>query len=262
MPYYRRKNIGRKPRRAPRKYAKRVYKRKSTGLKRMVKQMINRNIEDKFITLYGANNGLTIGGSAQSPYYLSLCPVPTQSVNVQGRVGNEITVVRSQIRGYVNVLPYNVTTNPLLAPFYCKIWICSRKRTNQLISGAPSLTDFNNFFQSGATSLGFQSNMLDILFSPNKDYWNVHATKLLRLEFQSSIAGSGAVLSPSGYVTQPFSFNLAKHLGKLKYNDASTQPTNKELYIVFQCVTADGVSSSVGPTCEMHYVLDHQYQDA
>lgn len=263
MPRYPRKNAKKAPRkRYARRKAATTRKTVSPSLKKYIKRTIHRNMENKFLTTYAANQGLTIGGSAQVPYFISLPPCPTQSVNVQGRVGNEITVVKSQIRGYVNILPYNATTNPLLSPFYVKMWVCSRKKTNQLITGQPVIADFNNFFQAGATSLGFQSNILDTLFYNNKDYWNIYATKTLRLEFQSSIAGTNAVLSPSGYTTQHFSFNLEKHLGRLKFNDSSVQPVNKELYLVFQTVSADGTSTTLGPTCEMHYVMEHQYEDA
>jgi len=262
--YYPRRRASGGPKR---KYAKRVYKRKTVsstkGIKSLVKKMIRKNVENKTADTYAANTVINCASSILLPTYISLAPTVTAGTSAQNRIGNEITVTKSTIRGICNVLPYNVTTNPLTSPIYVKMWLCSRKNTNSLVTGLPALADFQNFFQSGSTSLGWQINILDTLFYNNRDYWNVHTTKTMRLQYQSTISSANAVLSPSGYVTQHFTFNLAKHLGRIKYNDASTQPSNKELFLVFQAVLADGSTAAAGTQlAEVHYVLETNFEDA
>lgn len=267
MPYYPRRKYVRKGRKvARRKYAKRVYKKKTSFAVR-VKRVIHRLAENKVQSIPYANNSLINAGSSVNPYYISLMPTPVQGTSVQERIGNNINVVKSTIRGFVNLLPYNSTTNDLQCPIKVKMWLCSRKKTNRAITSAPIAADFNNFFQSGSTSLGFQSNILDMLLHNNKDWWNIYATKTFELSpnlLGQTFATSTFIQSPSGKMSMPFSFDLTKHLGALKYNDSGTYPTNKELYLVFQTVRADGaVQTTPTPVyAEVHAIVEHNYEDS
>lgn len=267
---YYRKSSKKTVRKAPRrKYASRVYKKKSFASR--VKRIVHGLIENKVQTVPIANQPLICAGPTVNPYYLSLMPTPTQSTangtTVQGRIGNQITVVKSTIRGFVNLLPYNATTNDLQCPLKVKMWLCSRKQTNRAITSAPITADFSNFFQSGSTALGFQQNILDCLLRTNSDWWNVHSTRMFELSpnlLGQSFTTSTFLQSPSGKMSIPFSFNLTKLLGKLRYNDDGLYPTNKELYLVFQTVRADGATQTT-PTpvyAEVHAVVEHHYEDA
>lgn len=267
MPYYPRRKYARKGRKAPRrKYAKRTYKKKQSFAVR-VKRVIHRLAENKVQSIPIANQSLINANSSVNPYFISLMPTPTQGVSVQQRIGNNINVVRSTIRGFVNLLPYNATTNDLQCPVKVKMWLCARKKTNRAITSAPISADFNNFFQSGSTSLGFQANILDMLLQNNKDWWNIYSTRTFELSpnlLGQSFTTSTFLQSPSGRMSIPFSFNLTKYLGSLKYNDDGLYPTNKELYLVFQTVRADGATQTtpVPVYAEVHAVVEHHYEDA
>ena len=263
MPYYPR-------RKGMRKSRKPSYRKKTSYLKpkknfvKAVKAIIHRQIENKITNDYGANQTLAYAGSATNPTFINLCPIPSQGAIQGTRLGNEINVVRATIRGRVNLLPYNAISNVTYAPVAVKMWLCQRKSSNRLVSGAPTSTDFGTFFQLGSGSAGFQGNILDILFSPNKDYWNVFAQKTYTLNnAYISTGGTGVVTSTNAPMSMPFTFSFAKHLGKLKYNDSSSYATNKELYLVFQTVALDGTTIiSSQNMAEVHWETQWLFEDA
>lgn len=248
-----------------RRLYKKAIRRSNRKFALRVKRVIHRISEKKVQSVPIANNSINYASAALNPTILSLMPTPTVGTSVQQRIGNQIMVTKSTIRGFVNLLPYNATTNALVSPIKVKMWLCARSKSNRGVSGLPIATDFANFFQSGSTSLGFQSNVLDMMLHSNKDYWTVYSTKQFELSYQ--IGGinsnqSGYLQPPSGKVSVPFSFNLTKRLGKLKYNDDGLYPTNKELYLVIQTVRADGQTDAAGTTyAEYHAVVEHRYED-
>lgn len=256
---YRRRVTKRRPRYAGRKA--RVFRKKRTFAAR-VKKVLHSQIENKVITYPVANQTLSYAGPITNPYYANLTCIPTLGTNVQQRIGNQINVVKGQIKGFVRLLPYVAVSNPLNAPTYIKMWLCKRKSYNVGIGGLPGTTDFSNFFQSGSTSLGFQSSMIDMLLDVNKDYWSVLATKTIQLYSYSSGAAAGTLLVPgNASVSLPFSFSFGKHLGMEKFNDNTTYPVNKELFLVFQTVMADDTTPA-GPYCKVDYVVQWEYEDA
>ena len=248
-----------------RKYAKRVYK-KSSFVKR-VKRIIHSQLENKVLSGYAANQSIVNAGSITDPTRIILTPAITQGSGSNQRIGNSVRVVKAIARGYVNLKPYNATNNSQTSPLYVKMWLCRRQTTNLTISSAPTTTDYAQFFQTGNSAVPFQSNMLDMTLFTNKDYWNVFATKTIQLcnTGYGSQASASNIAPGSSNVSAPFYFDLTKHLGLCKYNDnnASYLPTNKELFLVFQAVLADGsISGGILDAAEFHYAVEYQFEDA
>lgn len=235
----------------------------SLGVKKYVKKIISKNIENKVISAYDTNKTLQYAGALIQPTYLFLTPNLSQGLGA--RLGNEINMVKGIIKGYVNILPYNITSNPMTSPVYVKMWLCKRKTGSVEISGGPGAAAFNTFFQSGISSSGFQGNMLDMTFNNNKDYWTIFNTKTIQLSpsMINISTPTSQTLPTSSNVSVPFNFSFAKHLGRMKFNDTSSVCTNKELFLVFQTVYADGTYLSLGgPFCEIHYCVEWEYEDA
>ena len=255
-------------RKAPaRKYPKRVYKKRSTSFVKRVKRIIHSQLENKVLSGYAANQSIVNAGSITDPTRIILTPAITQGAGANQRTGNAVRVVKAHARGYVNLKPYNATNNSQSSPLYVKMWLCRRQTTNLTISSAPTTTDYAQFFQTGNSAVPFQSNMLDMTLFVNKDYWNVLATKTIQLcnVGYGSQASASNIAPGSSNVSAPFYFNLTKHLGLCKYNDnnASYLPTNKELFLVFQAVLADGsISGGILDACEFHYAVQYEYEDA
>lgn len=267
MPFYPRRRSVRKTKAPTRKYAKRVYK-KRPSLVKTIKKVLHSQVENKKRNDFSVNLSLAYAGSITNPTYINLTPNPLTGTSVTGRIGNQIRVVKGLIRGYVNVLPYNATTNTQVSPIMVKMWLCARVQTNSATpgGGVPGTNDFANFFQTGSSSAGFQSNMLDMLLYPNTDYWKVYATKTMTLQngyYSGATAPTTAVIGSNYAIGAPFSFRYEKHLGLCKFNDNSSFPQNKELFLVFQPVYADGSSSMSALTlAECHYTVDLEYEDA
>ena len=121
--------------------------------------------------------------------------------------------------------------------------------------------------ESGSSSTGFQSNKLDLVQTVNQDIVKVFATKICKIGIGS---GSTSITnSPSGvYIDNssmncPFYFNYGKYVKTaLKFNDsASNVPENTNLWLIVQCVNADGSATAIQPA-EIHWTNRIEYEDA
>ena len=118
----------------------------------------------------------------------------------------------------MNLLPYNVTTNPYPCPAYVKMWVVSSKLTNTASLSATLIN--TNFLETGSGTSGLQGNMLDMCFKVNKDHWTVHATKTVKLGLTSLPATATAGYFDNGSFSLPFTFNFGKYFkSMLKYSD-------------------------------------------
>lgn len=268
MPYRRR--YSRKGRKAPvRKYGRRSYLKPKRNFVKAVKKVISSQIENKQSVTYALNQQINYAGTVTDPAYISLVPALQQGTSNGQRVGNQVRVKKAIIRGYVNI---NTTSafGTSIIPLYCKMWICRRKAQNfyDTITG----TDWDEFFQVGTTSVGFQGNLADLMFFTNSDVWSTYQTKtcLLGPNINLPATTPTGTLLPSGFssakcdISVPFRFDVSKHLkGAMRFNDGSFRPQNKELYLVFQVVPMDGSApATLALSPEYNYVYEFEYEDA
>lgn len=261
MKFYGRKGGARK-----RAYGKRkgtVTTKVSKSVRKYVKNAIHRNVENKVATSLGVNQSIITAGTSNTPYFLNLLPQPSQGTGHAGRIGNEIRLVNSYIKGRINILPYNVTTNPNPVPLIVKMWLCANKQSNN--PNMAVLSTFSTFFDTGNVNSSFQGNQLDTLLSPNKDAWTIYKTKTIKLG-AASFSSTGPVGS-GGYfdnspMSVPFSFSISQHVKNLKFDDTTALPTNRNLYLLIQAVSADGSNTSAYTTCELHYSTRWEFEDA
>lgn len=244
------------------KRSKRTAKKVSKAVKSYVKRAIHRNEENKVIINYGANQSLSTANTS-TPAYLNLVPLPVQGTAQNQRIGNTIKVVKGFIRGHVNLLPYNASTNPYVGPVMIKMWLASNRQYNtNLLSSTNCATDF---FEIGASTTGFQGNMLDIELTNNKDNWIIHKTKTFELG-TTGIAGfanqNSSSWNDNSKFTVPFYFSFGHKMRKqIKFVDGATAPSNINMFLIFQAVYADGSNSAVTPA-EYHYTSRVEYEDA
>lgn len=239
-------------------------KKVSKAVKSYVKKALHRNEENKVFINYAANQSITTAGAGSNPYAINLVPLPTQGSAQNQRIGNTIKCVKGFIRGHVNLLPYNSLTNPLVAPCYVKMWLCCNKTINTTAISGTNCS--NDFFELGASTTGFQGNMLDMEFTNNKDNWTIYKTKTLELGLTANSAGVSALNANIGLdnsrLTRPFYFSFGRHMRKqIKFNDTQLAPTNINMFLVFQVVYADGSSTAITPA-EVHYTSRVEYEDA
>ena len=234
------------------------------SVKTYVNRVIARNTENKVHIIYGSNVSITTAAGGTVPTSVNCLPVLGTGVGSFQRIGDEIKIKKAAIKGYINLLPYAAITNPLSTPIYVKMWLCSSKIVN---TSSLSSTDIGTqFFDTGSIAAGFQGNMLDMTLSNNLNNWKIHAQRTVQLG-ATSVSSTGQVGS-GGYfdnskMSVPFYFNWAKYMkSKLKYNDSATNViTNKNLFLAFQAVNADGSSSAIN-VAEFHYSQRIEYEDA
>ena len=243
---------------------KRVPRKRSGGRKaitKIVKSIISSQAEQKSWFDYGANNSILTSVTV-TPTYKNLVPVLSQGVGHSGRIGNEVRIKSGYVRGHVNILPYSALSNPGPAPVFVKIWVLSCKQINdKVLSSTPISYDFFDVVNS---SVGLQGNMLDMELTINKDMWVSHGSKTVKIG--AGFGTSTGNVSLQSYfdnspMSAPFYFNLGKILKTCKYDDTSTTCSNKNLFLVFQCVSADGATYSGSYAAEFHYAIRMDYED-
>lgn len=263
MKYSKKSAVKKRPIRR-RRGAKKVGKT-SRAFAAKVKKIVHRMAENKTITQDASNESITpCDGVTAVPYFINLLPSVGQGVTQGTRVGDQIRIVKNHIKGYINLLPYNVTTNPYVCPIIVKMWIVSWKYANPAFT-QPALVDFSTFFQRGSATSNFIGNPLDMVRDVNTDVWTVHKTKSFELSSGGSfnVATPVSYQNPSGVWSHKYSFQVGKFVKLLKYNDNSPlTPTNKNLYLVIQTVRADGTAVAAGNVyCENHWQNTMYFED-
>jgi hypothetical protein len=250
--------------RRPKNYysSRRSMPKVSNKVKQYCKRLISKKKENRQLITTHLNQSLNtvISGSAPTSF-INLLPQPIRNANDDGRIGNTITVKEGIIKGHVNLLPFNSVSNPIVAPLYVKMWVVSCKKNN-----TDALVDTGiaaNFFDGNSASLGFQQNMLDLHLPNCKEWWTVHYTKIIKLGLGS---GTNTYLSTQVSVndnssfTAPFYFNWGRKVrGSLKYLDSAAAPTNRNLWLIFTAVAADGTSTTI-TGAEYHAVNKTQFE--
>ena len=261
--------MARKPPAKNAKKGKRAYAKRSSPMKmgqiqKYVKQEISRNIEQKDIVAYGFNiDVLTTAGS--TPTNFCLLPEPSQGTGESDRIGNEIKIKKLFVRGFVNLKPYDSTSNPTgPTPLMIKMWVVSAKNVNTNSFGNTPVGDFFNIANS---SVGFNANIRDQLLPVNQDMYKVHATKVFKIgvgaaSTQAGTSSATAYLDNSPFI-HPFYFDCSKYVSTLRFDEAQTWATNKNLFLVITATRCDGstTSSTLAP-CEWHYMVQAKYHDA
>lgn len=247
--------------------------RKSTGkrtvsksVKQYVKRAIHRNIENKEIISYAANQSCMAYSSGAIGFSLGLIPQITSGTGDNARIGNQIRIVRGILRGQVNLLPYNATTNPSPTPVWVKMFLYTPTYTGSQSSFLSSSTDTDRFFRGNNAALPFQANPMDLDFQINESLFRLLATKTFKLG--AATASTGGPVTTGGYydnspMCKKFYFNWGKFCKKMiKFNDGTSFSQNKALYLIIQPVYADGSSTGAYSPVECHYVNTCTYEDA
>lgn len=256
-------------RKGTRPYKRRAY-RKRTGalaaprrkaITKLVNKVLHRNVENKRYIAFNNNLGIPTASALVAPTAISLVPAIGQGTTTYNRIGNVIKVQRGVIRGRLNILPYNATTNPLAAPILVKMWLLSAKFQNP--PPVTTVATWSDFFEATAGNTTFAASPNDILLPVNKDIWTVYSQKTVKIGASaSSTPITSAAYLDNSPMSIPFYFDYTKHIKTVRYNDTFSTSNQKNLYLVFQSINADGSTSSTLTTCEVHYCTEVSYEDA
>lgn len=248
MARYRRKRYGRR-----RTYRKRMPKyRKRTGIKRLIKRVLYRNVETKKnqITL----NNIVVQQAITDVQVQNLLPDVLQGTGQANRVGNRIKPTSLTMK--MSLLCFN-QANPV-SPTYFDIYIFKFKGSNQY-SGGPTNVDMSLFLQNDNSSTPYVGATLNGLRPLNSDLFQlVKRKRVLLSNLTAGNLGVQASINPN----KTLSFNLTKACKKLWiYDDNSSLLSNDNLYIAVGSTQADGTAlgSAVGG---YSVCVDLKYKDA
>lgn len=273
----RRKTLRRK---TTRRYGKRrTTHRKKSGrkngpIKRMIKRIIARDVENKTVQQIVNTRALSVPADAigfDTFNVISLGPAAvslpiTQGTGQGNRVGNTIKTKKLSLKGVIYPLPYNLTTNAIMRPLQVRMWIFY-DRANPTEFPAPAVGA--NFFQNGSSSVGPAGDLTDMYRPVNTDRYRVLEQRTFKLGYANY---GGTVPGPDAQffanndfsLNQIFSFSLAKHYPKLvKFNDNNADPTTRHLYLLVEVVPAVGGSFvSATQPANIQWIQDYVYEDA
>lgn len=259
------------------KYTRRTFRKKRTFRKRKsvprrtlrqastkrIQSTVIRMAEKKVVYAFDRNKAIhnTVGTTGLT--YLNVIPAIAQGTGQANRIGNKIQVTSARINGFVNILPYDVNTNPATVPVMVKAWLCGIKALSSSITVVDS--DFTGFYNLGNTDGDWTGDMLDMVKSVNTDGFRVYAKKTFKVGYAAQQTPSSAQYpNNDSSFSVPFSFDYTKHLGKLTYDDSysGNLPDNKSMFLVFQAVYSDGGNgNTVWYPAEYHYQFRVKYVD-
>lgn len=178
-----------------------------------------------------------------------------------GRIGNRLKLKSCVLRG--TLFP-NAEQNMAT---YVKIWVVSsRDRPNDSSdANIRSICDASFFKTSpGSTSGAMTGQLIDLCRSVNEDQLHLYTTRVFKLGFQTSPNTVIGVAANNDFkLSHIFRIPLGRYMNKnVIYNDTTAEPRNKKIFVVMECIPADGSVSNNNSYAVLNYFLDIKYEDA
>lgn len=239
----------------------------SVKIKKYVKSVLARNIENKLAQPYTFNNTAILPYGVASPTLSTIIPLTstllqniTQGSGQGNRLGNEITVKNVSFKGSINRLLTSTGTNTgANEACYIKM-VLLRNKVNFL---QPST--MNDLMQNGNASTNPNNLPSDMYRYFNKDQYHIYTTRMFKLGSTISDQSVPTQQNNDFRVASFFRVNLTKHFPKkIKYTDGTPDPVNVAIYAVFLLCNYNGnvISSTAYPACEIHGDVSISYEDA
>jgi len=242
----------------------------SLAVKKYVKRTIHSQIENKSVQI---NGGYGFGNVLEGPDLNAypMCPLNgywsiPQGTGAGGRIGNQIKTRKCYLSYVLRPLPYDAISNAFVRPMEVQMMLGYVKNTPSII---PSSFDVNQIFQSGSSVAAPVGTLRDLIATVNSDYWVVKKKWIHKLGFANN-AGTGANGNAQSYANNDFKLNVVKRIDITKFvpstyqfNDNSITPTSKNLFFMFQAVSAGGdLFTATQLPANIEFWIDFHYEDA
>lgn len=254
-----------------RKGKKSTKKRGSSSLKKLIKSTIQRSAEKKISNYVNLGQSvITANSSGAAGLIIPLTPYTGGIDIIQGssqdeRVGNKIRTNKLTLKGTIVANQYNISSNPNPFPTVVQMFVFWDKLNPTVI---PDPYAANDFFQFGSSTTDFRNDLVDTWAAVNTDRYHV----VLRKQFKVGYSGyDGTASQPNAQYfqnndfkfNQKFSIDLTKHAVKnVTFNDNSTVPTTRGLFVMWNTISATGGSLAVDVACaSVQYSVDYRYTD-
>lgn len=258
----------------PRKYNKRVYKKKrvyrkpkkvikSKRLAKTIQKVINKNAETKLANINtGASLVLFNSGINTTADMRQIVPNVTRGTADNERIGDQVTGQKLQIRGYLRAQINTVASTTGLPQIIARLMVVSLKTKSNYTEVVSSSAPLNALLKRGGTTTNFAGFLNDIYADINTELWTKHYDKRFYLSQDYLVTGSGAVDISKGL--KFFKINV-KCKKLIKYDDSissSLLPTNFSPILILGYAFADGTPPDTTTTnVGLCFDSDFYYQD-
>lgn len=185
-----------------------------------------------------------------------------QGTGEGNRIGNKITLKKYM---FSFVLNYNVNVN---VPQFVRMWVLTYKLDPNNATTADIWAGLNNgvtgtFFDNGNNANGMSGNLLDLVAPVNTNVWTIHKCKTFKVSAASAPTGGTATSNNDFKYAIRGRVDLLKYQKRIQYNDVSTIVYNKKIFIVFECLGADGtiVPDTFAHRCNLNYFFNVKWED-
>jgi len=242
----------------------------TTAVKQYVKRALHSTIENKSVQI---NGGFSFGNVLESPDLSAypMCPLSgywtlPQGTGAGGRIGNQIKTRKAYLNYVLRPNPYDAVFNIFIRPMEIQMMLGYVKNTPSFV---PAALDVNQLFQAGSSVAAPIGTLRDIISVINTDYWVIKKKWTHKIGF-ANYAGTGANGNAQTYANNDFKLNVVKRIditkmvpSTIQFNDGSLTPTSKNLFFMFQAVSAGGdVFTSTQLPANIEFWIDYHYEDA
>lgn len=212
-----------------------------------VKKIINGEAEtkEKVVNIFNQSSviatGLTVAGAGLVQSNLLDVLAIAQGTEQEERNGNKITESRLRVRGVIQSLPYDGTTNPQLLPYEVHLVAFKEKKT--IVNSVGALKQLPN-----NTTGEIDGTLINSCYPYNKDTYifrKIKTFKLRPIAGEYTAAGAGKELINTQTSNAPMFIRFHETIDihkELKYNDASTVPSNDWVGVAFFVINGDGAT--------------------
>jgi len=242
----------------------------TAAVKKYVKRTISTSIENKTAQVNGgAIFGNVLESTDLNAYpmlpYIAYWSIAT-GLGQGGRVGNECKIKSLYLNYIITPRAYDALSNPTPVPCHIDLYLGHLRGTPNTI---PVAADISQLYQSGSTTAAPAGRLRDLVSVINKDYWVIKKRWSHKCGF-SNYGGTGSSAGNQSYANNDFKLNcmgkvnMTNMVNKtLKFNDGTATNLNKNLFFMYQAVSANGgVLPSTAILFDMEFWIDIQYEDA
>lgn len=212
-----------------------------------VKKIINGEAEtkEKVVNIFSQSSvvgtGLTTAGLGLVQSNLLDTLSIAQGTEQEERNGNKITDARLRVRGVIQSLPWDSTTNSNLLPY--EVHLVAFKEKARISNAITSLKQLPN-----NTTGEIDGTLINSCYPYNKDSYIFRKIKTFKLrpiagEYANATSGNQTINTQTSNAPMFIRFHETIDIHKeLKYQDAATVPSNDWVGLAFFVINGDGAT--------------------
>lgn len=234
-------------------YRRRNLRKKNANIKKVVKQVLSRQVEVKHSSSNPNQYGWTNVALDNSLPFDAINLASLYSIS-QGDFDGEKTGNKIYVKKADFCFNAAATNSPSSGPFIVDCWIGYTKPQQ---SFPPTSTQQLRLLQDGVSATGQDNTTLKLLRGVNKDLFTIVNHK--RFKLGTSEATSLVHSNNDFPLFRNYRIPIRKLLGTMRFDDGSNP--SKYMYVWFHCVRVDSALVAQAQCPEIMYYMDFDYTD-